>query len=395
MFADFFLPTGALMKDPVRPRIFAVPRPMIRPSVSTILLLLLILTACADSTGPKDLAPESQDLIFFVSDAGSAIGGAGETLSDIYVVRGDGSDVRNLTNAPAPVYRELRLSPDASTLAFESDRELCYNVWVMKVDGTDPVRLTGDPFERCNEMPRWSRDGSRIAFTTSRETIDRSWEVYVMSSDGTGPHNVSDNAGSQATGWDFPLGWSPDGKVVFDHVTTGGVATFTVSPDGSSLGPLQTLTGGYAPFWSPNGGKVAFMTGQVGNEGISIMNADGTGLLVLSGAGGGDSFNPGYRANSYHNPWSPDGSRLAFMSERDGNSEVYVMTAEGAEVVNVSNDPAADRFDGWSPDGASLVFSSERRGNWDIYVVNRDGTGLRRLTDGPARDWGAVWVDGG
>lgn len=368
---------------------------MVQPPVTILLLPLLILTACDDSVGPEDGVPESQDLIFFVSDGGGVVGGAGEALSDIFVVRGDGSDPRNLTNAPAKVYRELRLSPHGSTLAFESDREGCYNVWVMKVDGTDPERLTGDSSDRCNEMPRWSRDGSRIAFTTSRETIERSWEVYVMNSDGTEPHNVSDNAGGEATGWDFPLGWSPDGKVVFDHVTTGAPTTFTVSPDGDSLGPLHTLTGGYAPFWSPSGGKVAFMTLQAGNEGIAIMNADGTGLSVLSGVDGGDSFNPGYRANSYQNPWSPDGSRLAFVSQRDGNAEVYVMTAGGEDVVNISNDPAADRFDGWSPDGASLVFSSDRSGNWDVYVINRDGTGLRRLTDSPAGEWGAVWKGGG
>jgi Tol biopolymer transport system component len=136
------------------------------------------------------------------------------------------------------------------------------------------------------------------------------------------------------------------------------------------------------------------MIGQPGSETISIMNADGTSLLELSEAPGGDSFDPGYRANSYRNPWSPDGSRLAFESQRDGNPEVYVASADGTEVVNVSSHAGADRFDGWSPDGSRLVFSSDRSGSWDVYIVNRDGTGLKNLTDSPATEWRAVWVDG-
>ncbi len=357
-----------------------------------ILLVLMVLTACADSVGPGEDDSDPQDLILFVSDREGAVGSAGELLSDIFSVHEDGSGVTNLTHAPAKVYRELSLSPGGSNLAFESDRVGCYNIWVMKTDGTGPLQLTEGSADRCNEMPRWSPDGSRIAFTTSRETIDRSWEVYVMASDGSDPHNVSDNGGSEATAWDFPLGWSPEGKVVFFHVENGAPVTFTVSPDGSSLALLPTVLDGYAAFWSPSGEKVAFMTGPPGTETISIMDSDGTGLTELTAAPGGDSFDPGYRANSYHDPWSPDGSRLAFASARDGNPEVFVASADGSGVVNVSNHPAVDRFDGWSPDGSRLVFSSDRSGSWDVYIVNRDGTGLRSVTDSPATEWHAVWV---
>jgi TolB protein len=182
--------------------------------------------------------------------------------------------------------------------------------------------------------------------------------------------------------------------VVFFHVDNGAAVTFTVSPDGSSLAPLPTVLDGYVAFWSPSGEKVAVMTGPPGNETISIMNSDGTGLTELTSAPGGDSFDPGYRANSYHDPWSPDGSRLAFASARDGNPEVYVASADGSGVVNVSNHPGGDRFDGWSPDGSRLVFSSDRSGSWDVYIVNRDGTGLRSVTDSPATEWQAVWVGG-
>lgn len=367
----------------------AVPHPLL-----AIGIVPSVLMACTDSVGPGADAAGPLDLILFVSDREGVVGSAGERLSDIFSVLEDGTGVRNLTHAPAKVYRELSLSPGGPNLVFESDRIGCYNIWVMNVDGTEPLQLTGGSADRCNEMPRWSPDGSRIAFTTSRETIDRSWEVYVMASDGSDPHNVSDNGGSGATGWDFPIGWSPDGKVVFSHVDAGAPITFTVSPDGSSLAPLPILSDGYAAFWSPKGGRVAFMTGQPGEETISIMNADGTGLAELTAAPGGDSFDPGYRANSYQDPWSPDGSMLAFVSQRDGNPEVYVASADGTGVVNVSSHPGADRFDGWSPDGSRLVFSSDRSGSWDVYIVHRDGTGLRSLTDSPATEWRAVWVDG-
>ena len=78
--------------------------------------------------------------------------------------------------------------------------------------------------------------------------------------------------------------------------------------------------------------------------------------------------------------WSPDGSRLAFTSNRDGNPELYVMNADGTDVQRLTDNPAIDTSPTWSPTGAQIAFTSDRSGRPQIYLVGVDGTGLRRIT---------------
>jgi len=73
-------------------------------------------------------------------------------------------------------------------------------------------------------------------------------------------------------------------------------------------------------------------------------------------------------------------SRIAFVSARDGNEEIYVMNADGSAVTRLTNDTAADFFPAWSPDGSRIAFTSRRDGHNNIYVMNADGTGVTRLT---------------
>ena len=93
--------------------------------------------------------------------------------------------------------------------------------------------------------------------------------------------------------------------------------------------------------------------------------------------------------------WSPDGRKLAFVSQRDGNSEIYVMNADGSAQENLTRQPASDSHPSWSPDGRKLVFVSRRDGNSEIYVMNADGSGLRNLTRTPSDDLDPAWSPDG
>lgn len=73
--------------------------------------------------------------------------------------------------------------------------------------------------------------------------------------------------------------------------------------------------------------------------------------------------------------------KIAFASRRDGNDEIYVMDADGANPTRITFHPACDVGPAWSPDGARLAFTSRRDGNFEIYSMNADGTNVRRLTD--------------
>ena len=86
-------------------------------------------------------------------------------------------------------------------------------------------------------------------------------------------------------------------------------------------------------------------------------------------------------ADDYSPAWSPDGSKIAFQSIRDGNWEIYSMDADGSNQINLSNDAGYDGFPSWSPDGSRIIFESYRNDNGEIFVMNADGTEQINLTN--------------
>ncbi len=93
--------------------------------------------------------------------------------------------------------------------------------------------------------------------------------------------------------------------------------------------------------------------------------------------------------------WSPDGKQLTFYSDRDGNSEIYTMDADGTHVKRLTNDPASDGYPQFSPDGDKITFDSDRSGNYEIWVMDANGENPRQLTNHPARDVSASWSPDG
>ena len=131
--------------------------------------------------------------------------------------------------------------------------------------------------------------------------------------------------------------------------------------------------------------KIAFLSFRDGNAEIYSMNADGTNPTNLTNNVVGD-FDPS---------WSPDGTKIAFNSTRDANYEIYSMNADGTNQTNLTNNAALDAIPSWSPDGSKIAFYSTRDGNNEIYVMNADGTGQTRLTNNPASDGYPSWSPDG
>jgi TolB protein len=89
--------------------------------------------------------------------------------------------------------------------------------------------------------------------------------------------------------------------------------------------------------------------------------------------------------------WSPDGKKIAFVSYRDENYEIYVMDADGKNQRNLTKNPATDMHPSWSPDGQRIVFRSICAGHQEIYAMDADGSNRERLTEHVALDRSAEW----
>jgi Tol biopolymer transport system component len=135
----------------------------------------------------------------------------------------------------------------------------------------------------------------------------------------------------------------------------------------------------------PGNGLIAFVSTRDGTSEIYVMNADGTGQRRLT-------VNP---AEDVSPAWSPDGRRLAFTSNRDGNWEIYTVAPDGSDLERLTDSPDFDGSPSWSPDGTRIAFASARDGNSEIYVMSADGSDQVRLTSSPADDAVPAWAPGG
>jgi Tol biopolymer transport system component len=135
------------------------------------------------------------------------------------------------------------------------------------------------------------------------------------------------------------------------------------------------------PTQPPSRGRIAFISDRDGSRQIYIMNADGSGLARRTFGGQEERF-----------PFlSPDGRLLAFSRKLGDNWDIFVMNADGSGERNLTNHPAFDRNPTWAPDSRRLAFVSERDGNQEVYAINVDGSGLANLTNHPADDRSPGW----
>ncbi len=264
--------------------------------------------------------------------------------------------------------------PSGAFAAFPgSNGKIAYNkiaggVYRINPDGSNSELVKGG--EARDAV--WSSDGTKIGYVDGEA-------IRITAADGTGSTLVCNACVQSQAANVSAITWSPDGsQFAFTRVASSAPFVFNIfriDADGSGETQLTSVGDNRTPAWSPDGTKIAFWSDRTG--GIWVMNADGTGESSIT-------------ANGQDPAWSPDGSKIVFT--RDGG--LWTMNSDGSDQTQLTvkaPSGVVDRSAAWSPDGQQIAFlgwiTSESFNN-GLIVINVDGTGRTSLgVSGRNPDW--------
>jgi TolB protein len=264
--------------------------------------------------------------------------------------------------------------PGISTtqIAFVSTRSGNKEIWVMDYDGSNQRQLT--TLRSISLTPRWSPDGSRIAFTCYAPgragVVSAQICMYSML---TGKLI----SWPRWSGTNSSPAWSPDGsKIMFMSSMQGNPDLYIADASGAHPKRITFSVGvNTSPAWNPKtGAQVAFVSDRAasGSPQLYMMNSDGTNIEKIDLPGAGYVIDPS---------WSPNGQLLAFSwQQTNGNYDIYVMDVVNHQLVQLTRDAGRNERPSWAPDGRHLAFESTRTGQGQIWSMLADGTQARQLT---------------
>ncbi len=270
-------------------------------------------------------------------------------------------------------------------IAFHSDPSGRDDTYVMDTEGRGLSEVTRGMVETIAQ-PFWSPDGSRLVVACCTSEPAR---LLLVAGPGAEPIDIAPGI----------IGSEPPvvgARRIADRVRVdaGGFALLG-GRDGQRAGsPLPLGIDGAGAAWSPDGARIAYFAERDGNLDIYSVAADGTDEVRLTEDPAAD-----------HSPvWSPDGGSIAFVSERDGDQDIVVMNADGSDQRDVSGNAVPDDFPAWSPDGGTIAFVSYLEGadpltigdgNAEVFVVAPEGTSRRNISRHPAWDGDPAWSPDG
>jgi Tol biopolymer transport system component len=320
---------------------------------------------------------------------------------DLWAIAPDGSNQHKLTWG-AFDDREPIWSHDGTRVAFSSDRGnplgSDYNIWTLDMRTGEFRQLTKNPAD--DYMPTWSPDDKEIAFASTRDDGQSVWAVTVA--DGT-----ERKAASAAGRVDAPS-WGAGGQLLY-HVTTGaGRGASGGGPESSryEIGG-KAITGGENVFafraaWA-NGKDFYYVSdGKIRKrsvDGGSPQTVEFSATMQVTRANGSytrrkrdfTSVAPRQTLGIVSPKISPDGKQIAFAALGD----IYVMPV-GGKPVNLTKDAALDTEPAWSPDGTQLAYSSDKDSeHLQLWVRDMKAGRSRRLTDLTTQPQGAAWSPDG
>jgi Tol biopolymer transport system component/uncharacterized protein YraI len=312
----------------------------------------------------KGSASQGSVIVFQLSSGGT-----------IYAMNPDGSNLRALTTGMDPA-----VSPDGQWVAFTrwqgQTAGVLGSLWVINVDGSGERQVMG--FANQVKSPTWSPDGKQIVVSLQQGgRVDPAWMCMVNGA----PTEVSEPIDGQRC---MPLPADPLWALRLVDVATG------------SYEDLGGDEHSFAPSWNPtNDWQVIFR----GDKGLESMDINRVTTWVVASNG------------SYRGPiYSPNGAKIATTYKQNDHWEVHVMNADGTGEVRLTETPQTvlinqllqdqdavswnNAAPAWSPDGKQIAFISDRNGQYEIWVMNADGSDQHLLLPVSALGGAAIRYDG-
>ncbi|HOC44657.1 MAG TPA: hypothetical protein PKJ99_16705 [Thermoanaerobaculales bacterium] len=266
-----------------------------------------------------------------------------------------------------------RPGPFLSRMAFISDRSGASELWVMDWNGSNPKQLT--KHGSIALAPAWAPDGAKLVFTSYLRGAPALFELIPQE----GYLRPLWNQG----GVNSSASFSPDGsQVAFASSVDGNTDIYAISTQGGSPRRLTTARGiDTQPAWAPNGRQIAFTSTRAGSPQIFLMDSDGSNVRQLSFGG------------QFHDEatWAPDGTRIACTTREARTFQLATIdTVTSARQVLAG--PGNNESPVFSPDGSMIAFSSDRTGRPQIFVTDADGVPHQLTSEG--RNHSPSWTGG-
>jgi TolB protein len=235
-------------------------------------------------------------------------------------------------------------------------------------EGNRRIKVVDAPASNTIGYPAVSPTGKHIAFY-SKYDKRKTWSIHTVDIDGTNMRRLT----KVKNVWDSAPIWSKDGKIIaFAREYKGENGEWQeeiwfMNADGTDQRQIKVLAGRAPEFMQD--GRLLFQSKASPSQ-ISIANFDGSNVIQLTSDD----------TNNMSPKISPDGSQIAYLSNRDGNQEVYVMNIDGSNQKRLTKNSVREWGPAWSTDGSKVFFSSQNvHGFYDLYKANKEGSSIKKV----------------
>jgi len=236
-------------------------------------------------------------------------------------------------------------SPDGTKIAYVSYQDDAQNIWIIDSEGKEePKRITHTA--TLDNRPTWSADGKSIIFSSEKLNDNAEPRLYIVNNDGTNLGQLNKEA----------YGYSPSCLPLDEQIVFVSKNNLRIMKGVDDKKPNYITTKGYHdyPCWIDNGKNVLFFS----DNDLHLININEKSTMRLTNTAWNSFPSVSLKTN-----------KIAFISNRSGNYNLWIMNSDGTNPVQITDDKYNELYPCFSSDGSKIAFQSDRNGNFDIWVA--------------------------